>query len=107
MSVSDFKSILTNGSRDSKMAITATETAVEHAIELTDLAQGSSHEEVGPHETQPEEGPSEGLGKLAYLRLISAAFSFFVAGTNDGSIGALIPYVIREYNISTAIVSSV
>lgn len=88
------------------MAITTTETAVEN-VELTDLAQGSSHEETGPRETQPEEGPNESLSKLAYLRLISASFSFFVAGTNDGSIGALIPYIIRDHNISTAIVSSV
>lgn len=88
------------------MAITATETAVEN-VELTDLARRSSNEEAGPCETQPEEGPSETLGKLEYLRLIAAGVSFFVAGTNDGSIGALIPYVIREYNVSTAIVSSV
>ncbi|EHK44471.1 hypothetical protein TRIATDRAFT_223880 [Trichoderma atroviride IMI 206040] len=86
------------------MAITATETAVEN-VELTDFAQGSSEE--GPRETQPEEGPDEGLSKLAYLRLAAAGVSFFVAGTNDGSIGALIPYVIREYNVNTAIVSSV
>ncbi|KAL7920399.1 MFS general substrate transporter [Trichoderma austrokoningii] len=82
------------------MAITATETAVEN-VELT------SNEEAGPCETQPEQGPGESLGKLDYLRLIAAGVSFFVAGTNDGSIGALIPYVIREYNASTAIVSSV
>ncbi|KAK1248878.1 hypothetical protein MKX08_007098 [Trichoderma sp. CBMAI-0020] len=81
------------------MAITATETAVEN-VELTDLAQG-------PRETQPEEGPDEGLSKLTYLRLAAAGVSFFVAGTNDGSIGALIPYIIREYNVNTAIVSSV
>ncbi|KAM0465889.1 hypothetical protein ACHAPV_000836 [Trichoderma viride] len=87
------------------MAITATETAVEN-VELTDLAQGSI-EEANPRETQPEEGPDEGLNKLAYLRLSSISLAFFVAGTNDGSIGALIPYVIREYNVSTAIVSSV
>ncbi|KAM0449532.1 hypothetical protein ACHAO4_007553 [Trichoderma viride] len=87
------------------MAITATETAVEN-IELTDLAQASI-EEANPRETQPEEGPDEGVDKLAYLRLSSISLAFFVAGTNDGSIGALIPYVIREYNVSTAIVSSV
>lgn len=87
------------------MAITATETAVEN-VELTDLAQGSI-EEANPRETQPGEGPDEGLDKLAYLRLSSISLAFFVAGTNDGSIGALIPYVIREYNVSTAIVSSV
>ncbi|KID84527.1 Major facilitator superfamily domain, general substrate transporter [Metarhizium guizhouense ARSEF 977] len=39
--------------------------------------------------------------------LISVGFSFFVAGVNDGSTGALLPYVIREHGISTAIVSSV
>jgi hypothetical protein len=88
------------------MAITATEVVVENAIEFTDLTQGSSHEaDLG--ETEPAQGPNEGLSKSEYLKLISAGFSFFVAGTNDGSIGALIPYVIREYNISTAIVSSV
>ncbi|KFG84436.1 hypothetical protein MANI_115758 [Metarhizium anisopliae] len=43
----------------------------------------------------------------ATLKLISVGFSFFVAGVNDGSTGALLPYVIREYGISTAIVSSV
>ncbi|EGR47476.1 uncharacterized protein TRIREDRAFT_79202 [Trichoderma reesei QM6a] len=42
-----------------------------------------------------------------YLKLISAGFSFFVAGVNDGAIGALIPYFIRDYNVTTAIVSSV
>lgn len=47
------------------------------------------------------------MDKLTYLKLMSAGFSFFVAGVNDGSIGALLPYVIREFHISTAIVSSV
>ncbi|RFU81655.1 mfs transporter [Trichoderma arundinaceum] len=88
------------------MAITATQTAVESAIEITDLTQGSSRD-TDINETEPAPGPSEGLSKSVYLKLISAGFSFFVAGVNDGSIGALIPYVIREFNISTAIVSSV
>lgn len=33
-------------------------------------------------------------------------FSFFVAGVNDSSIGALTPYINREYNINSAIVSN-
>ncbi|KAM0429776.1 hypothetical protein ACHAPT_006382 [Fusarium lateritium] len=41
------------------------------------------------------------------LRIMSVAFSFFVAGVNDGSIGALVPHVIRDYKVTTAIVSSV
>ncbi|KAK4173220.1 major facilitator superfamily domain-containing protein [Triangularia setosa] len=47
-----------------------------------------------------------GLCKKTLLKLFSAAFSFFVSGVNDGSIGALIPYIIRSYGITTAIVSA-
>lgn len=48
---------------------------------------------------------SQSLDTMTLLKLLSAGFSFFVAGVNDGSTGALIPYVIREYGISTAVVS--
>ncbi|KAL3469202.1 major facilitator superfamily domain-containing protein [Aspergillus californicus] len=41
------------------------------------------------------------------LKLISAGFSFFVAGVNDGSLGALIPYIRQEYTIDTNMVSIV
>ncbi|KAL7952017.1 MFS general substrate transporter [Trichoderma barbatum] len=88
------------------MAITATQTTVESAIEIADLTQGSGRD-VDTAETEPAQGPDQTLNKSVYLKLISAGFSFFVAGVNDGSIGALIPYVIREFDISTAIVSSV
>ena len=47
------------------------------------------------------------LDRQTLLRLISAGFSFFVAGINDGSLGVLIPWVIRDYGINTAILSSV
>lgn len=39
---------------------------------------------------------------LVLLKVTSAAFCFFNAGVNDGSLGALIPYILRGYNISTA-----
>ncbi|KAK2809474.1 hypothetical protein FQN50_003742 [Emmonsiellopsis sp. PD_5] len=42
--------------------------------------------------------------KWLYPKLISAGFSFFVAGVNDGSLGALIPYVLRTYNLQTNLV---
>lgn len=35
------------------------------------------------------------------LKLISATLSFFLTGLNDGSIGALLPYVLHEYDIDT------
>ncbi|KID64751.1 Major facilitator superfamily domain, general substrate transporter, partial [Metarhizium brunneum ARSEF 3297] len=58
-----------------------------------------------PHATTVDAPPHP--SPAATLKLISVGFSFFVAGVNDGSTGALLPYVIREYGISTAIVSSV
>ncbi|KAK4164107.1 major facilitator superfamily domain-containing protein [Cladorrhinum sp. PSN259] len=65
---------------------------------------------------QVEEGPSprpgsnensqSSLDAALIFKLVTAAFSFFVAGVNDGSIGALIPHIIRDYGITTAIVSA-
>ncbi|KAJ5561841.1 Major facilitator superfamily domain general substrate transporter [Penicillium sp. DV-2018c] len=45
--------------------------------------------------------------KWLYFKVISAALSFFVAGISDGSLGSLIPYVIRTYNIGTDMVAVV
>jgi hypothetical protein len=41
------------------------------------------------------------------FQLISCGVSFFVAGVNDGSLGALLPYIIRSSGLTTAIASSV
>ncbi|KAL7792550.1 MFS general substrate transporter [Trichoderma ceciliae] len=87
------------------MAVTAIQT-VESAIEIADLSKESCRD-AALGETEAAQEPKERFNKSAYLKLISASFSFFVAGVNDGSIGALMPYVIREFHISTAIVSSV
>lgn len=43
--------------------------------------------------------------KWLYPKIISAGISFFVAGINDGSLGSLIPYVIRTYGIGTNMVA--
>jgi hypothetical protein len=40
-----------------------------------------------------------------YLKLACAGFSFFYAGTNDGTLGPLLPYILRRYNISTGLVT--
>lgn len=54
----------------------------------------------------PQDAPEgDGLDGATVLKLMAAAFSFFMSGISDGSIGPLIPYIIREYNLSTAIVS--
>lgn len=43
--------------------------------------------------------------KPPVLKLLSSGFSFFVAGTNDGCIGALIPYILSSYHIGTSLVA--
>ncbi len=40
------------------------------------------------------------------LKLFSCAFAFFLAGANDGSIGALIPYMLRFYEIGAGPVTA-
>ncbi|KAE8449387.1 hypothetical protein EG329_008288 [Mollisiaceae sp. DMI_Dod_QoI] len=42
---------------------------------------------------------------LPLLKLFSSGVSFLVAGINDGSLGALIPYILAAYHISTSMVS--
>ena len=37
------------------------------------------------------------------LKLICADFSFFYAGTNDGTIGPLLPYILRRYKVDSAL----
>ncbi|VZI06397.1 unnamed protein product [Fusarium fujikuroi] len=56
-------------------------------------------------DTEPPRSSKPSTAEL--LKILSAGFSFFVAGVNDGSIGALVPHIIRDYNVTTAIVSSV
>lgn len=89
--------------------MTATQTQIEagEAIDMSPMpARRTSGElNIDAHTQEPTE--NKRLDRATYLKIFSAGFSFFVAGVNDGSIGALLPYVIREYDVSTAIVSSV
>lgn len=72
---------------------------------------------TAPNSTEPPDDPSETTTTTAapaaqrltgatLLKLTSTGISFFVAGVNDGSLGALIPHVLRSYGISTALVST-
>lgn len=56
-----------------------------------------------PPEVFESEGP---LTTPVIIKLISCAFAFFIAGVNDGSIGALIPYMLRFYDIGTGSVTA-
>lgn len=54
--------------------------------------------------TSPEFPESEIVPRRTW-KLFSAGFSFFVAGVNDGSMGALLPYMLKEYHIGTSFIA--
>ncbi|EKG11611.1 Major facilitator superfamily [Macrophomina phaseolina MS6] len=76
--------------------MTGLEARREESIELP---------QAGQHHGSPLNAEPEPVAPRTQIKLISAGFSFFVAGVNDSSLGALIPYLIRSYGINTAMVS--
>jgi MFS family permease len=89
---------------------------------MTELEQPQAlqGESVMLSTTSPEDGTLErgslptpqlieaevSLNAATITKLVSCAFAFFLAGVNDGSVGALIPYMLRSYNISTSSVTA-
>ena len=78
------------------------------AVELTALPEQGKVEFAWKgtnNEVHRLEEPSSESQTLLYLKMFSAGYSFFTAGVNDGSLGPIIPYMLREYNISTGTLS--
>jgi fucose permease len=69
---------------------------------LRSILENTNAPEITQVEGDAPPAPPEQLLNHTILKFLTASFSFFVAGVNDGSVGALIPYVIRQYNINTA-----
>lgn len=92
-----------------------TQTAESYELPITSQWESSKARPQPPTPPKSQDGDDEPpanshstlLDRATIIKLISACFSFFVAGTNDGSVGALVPYIIRDYSVTTAIVSSV
>lgn len=45
--------------------------------------------------------PVASVAKPPVLKLFSAGLAFFTAGVNDGSLGVLVPYLLRHYCLGT------
>lgn len=76
------------------------------SVALSNICPGERRLEDGrqpPPEVIESEEP---LNTATIMKLISCAFAFFLAGINDGSVGALIPYMLRSYNIGTGSVTA-
>jgi hypothetical protein len=82
----------------------STTTVVETSTQYAGDIQLHSLEEATSPTPTPAPVPQDDLlvlNKKNTLKLVAAGFSFFFAGTNDGSLGALTPYILRTYNIGT------
>ncbi|RGP72602.1 hypothetical protein FLONG3_6610 [Fusarium longipes] len=84
---------------------TLTQTA--SSPEVFDLRDAANPTRDSFNDDPPQSSSSSKPKTADLLKILSAGFSFFVAGVNDGSIGALVPHIIRDYRVTTAIVSSV
>jgi len=73
-----------------------------HMAELTNSINLESRQD------SPSSATADARVSLSFsvgIKLTSAAFAFFCAGTNDGSLGALVPYLLRGYSVGTGSVS--
>lgn len=80
-----------------------TETKTERHVPFSILQTEAEAEAEAPV-TTPQE-PDTSQPKASSFQILSAGISFFVAGTNDGSLGSLIPYVMRSYGINANMIS--
>src|SRR5438477_2099384 len=80
----------------------------DEEIPMTLLTTSNTEDRLERQPETPSTVVSEAQSPLTLpvaLKLGSAAFAFFVAGVNDGSLGALLPYALRGYHISTGSVA--
>ena len=65
--------------------------------ELQDRIQSITREPI------PEQSaPAEAKTKTPVAKLITCAYSFFISGVNDGTLGPLIPYVLSDFDLGTS-----
>ncbi|KAF2226020.1 major facilitator superfamily domain-containing protein [Elsinoe ampelina] len=69
-------------------------------LQIQPSTENDEHLTAEPESNVTEE---QTMSRLVLCRLLAIGLSFFVTGLNDGSLGALIPYIIRSYNISTGL----
>ncbi|KAH6625299.1 major facilitator superfamily domain-containing protein [Boeremia exigua] len=61
-----------------------------------------STESAGPPRLAAEDANQlTGTGNKTIFKVLAASMGFFFAGNNDGSLGALTPYILRTYNVGT------
>jgi hypothetical protein len=86
------------------MATTQTAVAEPQQIPLTLLNERRPQTDVEAFAPTPEVPPSDAVDAhtaAPIFKLVVAGFSFFCAGVNDGTLGPLIPYMLKTFGIGT------
>lgn len=79
----------------------ATKTILERSQQsATQDIELSPIEPNAPPSAPPDDDDNV-LNKKNIMKILAAGFSFFFAGANDGSLGALTPYILRTYHVGT------
>ncbi|KFY84586.1 hypothetical protein V500_09186 [Pseudogymnoascus sp. VKM F-4518 (FW-2643)] len=74
---------------------------LEDGYPMTTLPKSNTPNVLGDPEVNNVDPAKPPLTPFLKVKLASAAFAFFTAGVNDGSLGALVPYILRTYDIAT------
>ncbi|KAI5788265.1 major facilitator superfamily domain-containing protein [Geopyxis carbonaria] len=88
--------------------LTQTQTREVAPVELAEIPPAAGNYDVHSDGTPPDDpGPTADAPNKTVnaLRLISANLCFLTAGINDGSLGALVPYIKSHYGIGTGLVA--
>lgn len=93
-----------------KVSESADRTISQHEIDLELQARrrdtrGVVHDGLQSQDNDLPAVAPEQHRRVAF-KLLAAGFSFFVAGANDGSVGALIPYILRNYHVGTGLIAA-
>ena len=83
-------------------ALVDTEPAAQHIALQSLRYKDDSTRHDWPTETLPPDSPSSTpLIRSDVFKVVAASMGFFFAGNNDGSLGALTPYILRTYEVGT------
>lgn len=85
------------------MTTTQTIVAEPQQIPLTQLNDRPKQTDIEAS-APTQEAPIDAVdaqSKAPIFKLVVAGFSFFCAGVNDGTLGPLIPYILKTFGIGT------
>ncbi|PKS12431.1 hypothetical protein jhhlp_000637 [Lomentospora prolificans] len=88
----------------------ATTTMTQSTTETVEMVEPQPVKASSVPDPQPQPVDSQSgkqMDSKMTICVMSAGLAFFVSGVSDGSIGTIIPYAIREYDINTTTMSSV